>query len=113
MLPKQQRTTLDRSRPGHWTGPLMLDIRNGRDWAAGTVEVSLGRDTVTVRHQGRMLAVLDRDRFRRWLMQVQPHDALAADEVVWSVQAGVTCMSVGPAVYTVTRESLANLVTVV
>lgn len=101
------------ARRGSWTGPLELDIRNGRDWAAGTVSVAVGRDTVAVRHQGRLLAVLDRDRFRFWLLQVEPRDELAVDETVWSVRSGVTCLCVGPAIYTITRESLANLLTVV
>ena len=100
-------------RPGSWTGQLGLAVRNGRDWAVGTVDLAVGRDTVAVRQQGRMLAVVDRDRFRHWLLEVEPADVLHADDTAWSVQAGVTCLNVGAAVYTVTPESLANLLTVV
>jgi hypothetical protein len=98
---------------GNWTGRLGLDVRNGRDWAAGALDLAVGRDTVTVRHQGRMLAVLDRDRFRDWLRRGGSTGVLQVDDTAWSVRSGVTCLSVGVATYTVTPESMANLMTVV
>ena len=95
-----------------WMGELVLELRNGRDWSVGDAELSLQRDTVLLRHAGRGLAVLDRDRFRTWLLDPEP-TPLMVDDVVWSVQVGVTFMLTGSASFRVTSESLSNLVAVI
>jgi hypothetical protein len=105
-----------------WTGELLLELRNARDWSVGDAELSVRRETVIVHHADRSLAVMDRDLFRDWLHQSDPAP-LDVDDVVWSVQLGMTFMSVGPASFRqvegraaqfrVTPESLANLVLVI
>lgn len=100
------------TRSGQWTGELLLDLRNGRDWSVGDAELSLRRDTVVLRHQGRGLAVLDREVFADWLAQPEP-EPLAVDDVVWQVQVGVTFMTVADSWYRVGPESLATLVAVI
>jgi hypothetical protein len=96
----------------NWTGRLTLELRNGRDWAAGEAEVTLSRDTVDLCVHGRQLAVMDRDRLREWLTQAEP-EPYAVDDLVWSVQLGATCLAAGTAFFTVTADSLGNLVAVV
>ena len=97
---------------GHWTGELLLDLRNGRDWSTGDAELSVRRDTVVLRHQGRGLAVLDRELFADWLSLAEP-EPLAVDDVVWQVQVGITFMTVGHSWYRVGAESLSTLVGVI
>ena len=46
-----------------WTGELMIDLRNMRDWSVGDADLTVGRDTVIMRHGGRHLASMDRDHF--------------------------------------------------
>ena len=99
-------------RAGQWTGELLLDLRNGRDWSIGDAELSVRRDTVLLRHQGRNLAVLDRELFSAWLSHTNP-DPLVVDDVVWQVQVGVTFMTVGHSWFRVGPESLATLVAVI
>lgn len=94
-----------------WTGDLVLELRNGRDWAAGTLEVAVWRDTLHVRHLGRTLAVLDRDEFRAWL--IRPAEPHRVDDTEWSVSLGVTCLALRYSRYTVVQESLNNLLVVV
>jgi hypothetical protein len=95
-----------------WTGELVLDLRNGQDWSAADAELSLRRDTVLLRHEGRNLAVLDRDLFRDWLIQTEP-EPLMVDDVVWSVQVGITFMAAGKVAFRVSPESLSTLVSVI
>jgi hypothetical protein len=96
-----------------WTGILGLDLRNGRDWSAGILEVDVRPDTVEIRHQGRMIAAMHRDRFREWIIRPGELPYLA-DETRWSVQAGITALTIRPGGYTyqVAPESLANLLAV-
>jgi len=96
----------------NWTGELVLDLRNARDWSVGDAEISIRRDTVIVRHQGRGLATLDRDWFRNWLTQTEP-EPYVVDDVVWTAQLGSTFITAGTAAFRVTPESLANLVAVI
>lgn len=98
-----------------WTGELVLELRNGRDWSVGDAEVSVHRDTVIVRHVQRCIAVMDRDQFRAWLSTTDP-GPLAHDDAIWSVQAGMTFLAVmsgSQAAFRVTPESLRNLVAVI
>ena len=74
-----------------WTGRTELDLINARGWRAGSVELDLHLDFLTVRHQGRTLAVIDRERFREWL--VHPREAMVADDVTWFTQTGLTCVT--------------------
>ena len=97
--------------PGLWTGPLHLDLRNARDWSVGELDVSIARDTVEVRHQGRSLAVLDRDYFREWIFR--PQFTYEVDDTVWTCELGVTVLHVGYSRFTVTADSMANLMTVI
>jgi hypothetical protein len=99
-----------RTGPVAWTGLLGLDLRNGRDWSAGTLEVDVRQDTMEVRHQGRMIAEIDRDRFREWMIHPGELPYLA-DQTRWSVEAGVTVLTLRPGayVYQVGAESLATL----
>ncbi len=100
---------------GVWTGELVLELRNGRDWSVGDAEVSVRRDTVVLRHDGRCLAVLDRDQLRDWLTAAEPQP-LAVDEAIWSVDTGSTFIAVmagSSPRFRVTRESLADLVAVI
>ncbi len=98
-----------------WTGELILELRNGRDWSVGDAEVSVRRDTVIVRHAERCIAVMDRDQFRDWLTTAEPCP-LAQDDAIWSIQAGMTFLAVmsgSQAAFRVTPESLGNLVAVI
>ncbi len=104
--------TTDNARPGEWTGELVLDLRNGRDWSVGEAEVSVRRDTVIVRHAGRGLAVMDRELFADWLSRADPQP-LELDDVGWQVQVGVTFMTVGGSWFRVGAESLSTLVSVI
>ena len=103
------------AQTGVWTGELVLELRNGRDWSIGGAEVSVRRDTVVLRHDGRCLAVLDRDQLRDWLTTTHP-EPLVVDDAIWSVDTGSTFLAVlagSSPRFRVTAESLANLVTVV
>ena len=100
------------TRSGQWTGELLLDLRNGRDWSIGEAELSIRRDTVVLRHQSRGLAIMDRELFADWLSHDDP-SPLAVDDVVWRVQVGVTFMTVGHSWFRVVAESLSTLVAVI
>jgi hypothetical protein len=78
-----------------FTGPLTLTVRDGRDWATARLELTVGRHVVEVRHLGRLLAVLDRDRWRTWLLLPEAdEEELAVDDVRWTRHAGlVRCWS--------------------
>lgn len=95
-----------------WIGELVLDLRNGRNWAAGTADLSIRRDTIVVRLMGRELAVMDRDRLREWLTTPEP-DPLAVDDAIWMAELGMTYLSAGQGLFRITTESLALLITVI
>jgi hypothetical protein len=95
-----------------WTGELTLDLRNPRGWSVRAAELTVRRDTVVVRHEGRNLAVLDRDFFRRWLGEPEPVP-YAVDDLVWSVQIGMTFMTSGSTTFRVEPDSLRELVAVI
>ena len=101
----------ERLVPSQWTGSLHLDLRNARGWSAGALDLAVGRDTVQVRHQGRELAILDRDQFRDWM--IRPQFAYVADDTAWATEMDVTVFQVGRSRFTITPESMAHLLTVV
>ncbi len=80
-----------------WTGPIEFEMHNGRGWGIGTAELAVQRDLVLLRFADRVLAVMDRDRFREWL--IHPREPMAVDDVVWSVEAGVTCVTIDGRLY--------------
>ena len=75
-----------------WTGPIEFELHNGRGWGIGTAELAVRRDLVVLRFVDRVLAVMDRDRFREWL--IHPREPMEVDDVVWSTEAGVTCVTI-------------------
>lgn len=90
-----------------WTGDLTLELRNGRDWSAGLLEIACRRDTLQVRHLGHTLAVLDRVGFGRWLSNPRiPH---TVDDTTWTMSGDVTVLSLRYATYSVRKESLDTL----
>jgi hypothetical protein len=96
---------------GSWTGPVFLRLRNGRDWAAGTLEVTVGIDRIEVQLHGRSIAVLDRGVLRDWFLH--PDAPLAADDTRWTFEVGDTILSIGFSRFTVTAESLTELLQVI
>ena len=95
-----------------WTGQVILELCGGADQSVGEAELSLHRELVWLRHDGRALAVIDRDLFRGWLIQTEPAP-LVVDDVVCSVQVGITFLATGTALFRVSPESLAMLVSVI
>jgi hypothetical protein len=79
-------------RPAHWTGRLDFDLRNGRGWRVGTVEIVVRTDIVTLWYGNRTLAVMDRDLFREWL--IHPEMPLEVDDVIWFMQDVLTCLTI-------------------
>src|SRR5689334_8551072 len=75
-----------------WCGRVEFDLLNGRGWRAGTVVLTVRRDHVDVYlDEWRHLACIEREWFREWL--VRPWEPLTEDDLVLSVEAGVTCLS--------------------
>jgi hypothetical protein len=73
-----------------WTGRIEVDLLTGNDWQALAVEIVVRIETVTVWLENRTLAVMDRDRFRDWLKY--PRETFDIDDLLWTVQDGVTCL---------------------
>lgn len=95
-----------------WTGDLVLELRNGRDWSSGVLDVGVHRDTVRVRHGGSLRAELDRDVFRDWL--IHPNDTtLTVDDTVWFLDLGVVCVELRYVYYSVKAESISLLLQVI
>lgn len=101
-----------RTEASTWHGELTLDLRNGRDWSVGEANLSIGRDTVIVRYDGRDLAYLDRQRFRAWLFLGEPAP-MRVDDIEWSMHLSGTYMSVGSACFRVAPDCLSNLIAVI
>ena len=94
-----------------WTGDVILELRNGRDWKTGSLEVGVHRDTLRVGHGGHTLAVVDRTAFRAWL--IHPSVPFEVDDVIWSTSVGITCLDLRYAHYTIDPASLAILLRVI
>ena len=95
-----------------WTGDVRLALRNGREWSAGVAELTLHIETVHVRHLGRSLAIADRERLAHWLTQTNPHP-YAVDDITWSVELGLTFLTIGHTAFSIAPDSLARLVEVI
>jgi hypothetical protein len=94
--------------PPLWTGRLDFDLLNGRGWRVATIDVVVRIDNLTLWHDNRSLAVIDRDRFRQWL--VRPKQPLAIDDVVWTVQENTTCITIDNRItYPVPRATVGQL----
>ena len=76
-----------------WTGPVHLDMLNAQGQAAGTAEMYVSVDTLTVRFGGRTLAFIVRDFFRSWLRRPGRQDYMI-DDMTWSIQGDALCMTV-------------------
>src|ERR1700733_12657027 len=98
------------------SGRIEFDLRNGRGWRVGTVEIvlgtnHLGADHLALAFEGRPLAVIDRDIFREWLSQ--PTKPLRIDDVVWSTHRALTCLTIpGNLTYVVADPVVQRLITV-
>lgn len=97
---------------GLWTGPVLLELRNGRDWAAGHVEVEVGFDMLHVRYQGRSVAVIDRVELRAWFRHPQ-YPLFVIDDTRWTNHEGALYLTIGYSTFAVVPESLANLLALI
>lgn len=95
-----------------WTGELLIDLRNMRDWSVGDASLTVGRDAVIMRFGGRHLASMDRVRFRDFLGRPDP-DVYQVDDVRWTVSVGATCLETGHSFFTVHPDSMRQLVGVI
>ena len=95
---------------GVWNGTLELDVRNGRDWSAGTIELTAGPGTVEFRHHGRVLDRLDRAAWRAWLRRLDDDDTgLERDAVRWTRTGGLVRMWVGASGYRFDPDDVEHL----
>jgi len=91
----QEHTVLSVVRPeaGEWSGLLEVDLRNARDWSIGTLRMELEAGAVRIWFGSRILAEMERDRLREWI--IHPRGTrFAADGLVWSVQYGSTYVAI-------------------
>lgn len=89
-----------------------FDLINGRGWRAGSIEVMIRTDTLTLRLGNRTLAVFDRQQLHDWLSR--PQGALAADTVTWFTRTGLTYITIqGRSSYVVPGNCVEHLLTVV
>jgi hypothetical protein len=95
-----------------WTGRLTLELRNGRDGAAGDLELDVRLDTIRMWHVDQELTVVDRDYLRSWLMTAEP-EPYRVENTVWSAELDRTYVTSGHAEFWVTPESLNLLVQVI
>jgi hypothetical protein len=103
--------TPDTARP-IWTGRLTLELRDGRDWAPGDLELDVRLDTVRMWRDGRELTVVDRDYLRSWLTTSEP-DPYQVEDTIWSAELDRTYVTSGETAFWVTPESLSLLVQVI
>ena len=75
-----------------WTGPIHLDLLDAEGWAAGTAEMYVSVDTLTLRFGGRTLAFMVRDFFRAWINR--PAQPYMIDDAIWSVEGDALCLTV-------------------
>ena len=75
-----------------WTGPIHLDLLDAEGWAAGTAEMYVSVDTLTLRFGGRTLAFMVRDFFRSWINR--PFQPYMIDDAIWSVEGDALCLTV-------------------
>jgi hypothetical protein len=75
-----------------WTGWHTFDLA-GMPGSVVTIELRARRDDILMLWADYVLASLDRDRFRAWL--IHPRVSLQVDEVEWSVHGGITYLTLG------------------
>ena len=75
---------------GLWTGRCTF-VLTGRPGPSEAIDLNCSREDVIVWLGGRTLAVIDRDVMREWLFR--PHEPLVVDDLAWSVESGVTCLT--------------------
>jgi len=93
--PTRRRSASDQSQtPAEtsWLGQLEVDLVNGRHRRVKTIDLDVQADTIALAITGRPLAQLNRLRFREWLHN--PTEPLKTADVVWSVQDGITCVTI-------------------
>ncbi len=112
-LPGHRRVRLsDSAVAPAWTGRLEIELFNERAWRVGIVEVVIRIDSVTLWSRNWTLAVMDRDRFRRWL--TQPRERFEIDDVTWSVTDSTVYVAVGGSIpYAIPPETVQKLVDVI
>ena len=74
-----------------WTGRYTFELT----WRPGItveIDVSVRRDDAIIWWGNRTLAVIDRVLLREWLFH--PREPLNRDDLVWSVEHGVTCLTI-------------------
>ncbi|MBT0767323.1 hypothetical protein KIH74_00205 [Kineosporia sp. J2-2] len=77
-----------------WLGRIAIDLRNARDWSIGTLELEFQLNAVTAWFGSRVLAVMDRDQLRDWI--IHPRGTrLPVDDLIWSAQYGSTYVAIG------------------
>ena len=69
--------------PMEWTGRMEFDLTDAQGWPAGTVEIVIRMDHLSLWFGNRTLAVIDRDTFREWLLD--PEDPFFVDDVMWAI----------------------------
>jgi hypothetical protein len=75
-----------------WTGPIDIDLLDALGQPAGTAEMYVSVDTLTLRFGGRTLAFMVRDFFRSWINR--PREPYLIDDAIWSVQGDALCLTV-------------------
>jgi hypothetical protein len=75
-----------------WTGWHTFDV-TGMRGVVVSIELRARRDDILMLWSDYVLASLDRDRLREWL--IHPRVPLKVDEAEWSVYAGFTYLTLG------------------
>ena len=95
-----------------WTGEISLDLRNGQNRSAGVAELTLHIETINVGRLERSRAIVDRPRLAYWLTRTNP-EPFRVDDICWSVEVGLTLLTIGRSTFKVSPESLSTLVSVI
>jgi hypothetical protein len=98
--------------PMEWTGRMEFDLSNDHGFPVGTVEVVVRIDHLSLWYGNRTLAVMDRDLFRRWL--IDPETPFQIDDVMWSVEEEATHLTIDDSVsYAIPQAIVEYLIAVV
>ncbi|GAB6903656.1 hypothetical protein [Kineosporia succinea] len=93
-----------------WTGWLSIELRNGP--AVTNVDVNVRYELVLFYLGDRNIAVIDRERFRGWL--VHPHHELRHDDIVLLQLLGEACISIDASTpYVLPKDAVQELVRLV
>ena len=97
-----------------WTGWHTFDL-TGQPGSVIAIELRARRDDILMLTCDYVLASLDRDRFREWL--IHPLLPLKVDEAEWSVYGGISYLTLGAdgeyGSYVVPAETIAYLTGVI